>query len=176
MTVFLTYKARYQARTEPWSPKQLITRFDEMSKHNKESFREALLEPCLGHQAVRSIRVVNRTQMHVCILLADHSGVNPNKLLQLAGWPTLNAFDIHTESAENLSPETVNIAKEIARILNSGIIKNAEESILTLVNKYSEEWLVSRWFLSKPISSHCIAFVNLSLTELCQWGYNSVVG
>ena len=76
--------------------------------------------------------------MHVCILLADHFGINPNEMLQLAGWPTMKAFDIHTESAENLPPEAVDMAKEIAGIPNPGTRKTVAEAILTLVRKYFE--------------------------------------
>ena len=71
--------------------------------------------------------------MPVCILLANHWGINPNKLLMLAGWPTLKAFDIHTESAEHLPPKAVDVAKEIARIPNPVTRKTVAEEILKLV-------------------------------------------
>ena len=73
--------------------------------------------------------------MPVCILLADHWDINPNELLLLADWPVLKAFDIHTESAENLPPEAVQVAKEIARIPNPGTRKTVEEAILILAIK-----------------------------------------
>jgi len=139
MTDLPIAKARRLARTEPYNPEPLIKRLDELLKQNKDSFREAALDSGLDHQAVRRIRAGNRPQMHVCILLADHFGVNPNEILQLAGWPTLKAFDIHTESAENLPPEAVDVAKEIARIPNPGTRKTVAEAILTLVRKYFEE-------------------------------------
>jgi len=132
-------KARRQARTNPYNPKPLIKRLDELLKQNKDSFREAALESGLDHQAVRRIRAGNRPQMHVCILLADHFGTNPNEMLQLAGWPTLKVFDIHTESAENLPSEAVSVAKEIARIPNPGTRKEVAQAILTLVHKYFDQ-------------------------------------
>ena len=61
-----------------------------------------------------------RPNMLVCILLADHWGINPNELLMLADWPKLKAFNIHTESATHLPPGAVQVAKEIARIPNPG--------------------------------------------------------
>jgi hypothetical protein len=76
--------------------------------------------------------------MQVCILLADHFGINPNEILQLAGWPSLRAFDIHMESAENLPSEAVDVAKEIARIPNPGTRKEVAQAILILVRKYFE--------------------------------------
>jgi len=139
MTDLPIAKARREARTQPYNPQPLIDRIDELLKQNKDSFREAALDAGLDHQAVRRIRAGNRPQMHVCILLADHFGVNPNELLQLAGWPTLKIFDIETESAENLPPEVVAVAKELARLPNPGTRKAVSEAILTLVRKYFEE-------------------------------------
>jgi len=77
--------------------------------------------------------------MPVCILLADHWGINPHELLMLVGWPTLKAFDIQTESAAHLPPGAVDVAKEIARIPNPGTRKTVAEAILVLVRKYFEE-------------------------------------
>jgi GMP synthase-like glutamine amidotransferase len=65
--------------------------------------------------------------------------VNPNEFLELASWPTLLAFEIHTDSAEKLPPEAVQVAMEIARIPNPGTRKAVAGAILTLVKKYFEE-------------------------------------
>ena len=111
-------KARRWARQEPYDPKPLIDRLEELLKQNKESFREASLKSGLDHQAIRRVRAGYRPQLHVCILLADHFGINPNELLELAGWPRLKAFDIQTENVERLPVEAVTVAKEIARITN----------------------------------------------------------
>lgn len=131
-------KALRQARTAPYDPQPLINRVQELLEHNNESFREASLDAGLDHQAIRRILAGNRPQMQVCILLADHFGINPNEILQLAGWPTLRAFDIHMESAENLPSEAVDVAKEIARIPNPGTRKEVAQAILILVRKYFE--------------------------------------
>jgi hypothetical protein len=37
------------------------------------------------NQAIRRIRAGHRPNLPVCILLADHWGINPNELLMLAG-------------------------------------------------------------------------------------------
>lgn len=131
-------KARRQARQEPYDPKPLITRVEELLKINKDSFREASLKSGLDHQAIRRIRAGFRPRMEVCILLADHFGVNPNELLELAGWPKLKAFDIQTDSAESLPVEAVTVAKEIAKISNPKMRKAISEAILTLVKQHFE--------------------------------------
>jgi hypothetical protein len=93
----------------------------------------------VGINAVRRIRADYRPNMPVCILLADHWGINPNELLTtLAGWPALKAFDIQTESAAHLPPEAVEVAKEIGRIPNPGTRKAVAKVILVLVRKYFE--------------------------------------
>lgn len=131
-------KAMRRTRSKNYDPDPLIGRVTELLKQHNESFREASLKTGLDHQAIRRLRAGNRPQMHVCILLADHFGVNPNELLALAGWPTLKAFDIHTESAENLPPEAVEVAKAIAQIPSPGTRKTVAEAILVLVRKYFE--------------------------------------
>ena len=73
-----------------------------------------------------------------CILLADHLGVNPNEMLELAGWPPLKAFGIHTESAEALPPEAVDVARDIARISSPALRQQVAEAIRTLLKKYFE--------------------------------------
>lgn len=132
-------ESRRRARQKIYDPEPLKGRLTELLQQNKESYREAALQSGLDHQAVRRILAGNRPQMHVCILLADHFGINPNELLELAGWPRLKAFDIHTESGKNLPTEAVDVAKEIARIPNPGTRKTVAEAILTLVRKYFED-------------------------------------
>ena len=132
-------KSVRQAREEPFDSGPLVKRVSELLEKNKETFREASLQSGLDHQAVRRILSGFRPQILACILLADHFGVNPNEILELAGWPTLKAFDIHAESAENLPPEAVAVAMEIARIPNPGTRKQVAEAILILVKKYFEE-------------------------------------
>jgi hypothetical protein len=76
--------------------------------------------------------------MHICILLADHFGVNPNEFLQMAGWPILNAFEVRSLEHESLSPEVVDVAVAIQKIPSPGKRKEVAEAILTLVEKYFE--------------------------------------
>jgi hypothetical protein len=74
--------------------------------------------------------------MHICILLADHYGINPNEFLMLAGWPALKAFDVRSVDTENLPPEAVDIALAVAKISDPGTRKAVVEAMLTLVKKY----------------------------------------
>jgi hypothetical protein len=86
-----------------------------------------------------------------------HRDNDPNELL-LADWPALKAFDIHTESAEHLPPEAVQVAKEIARIQNQGTrkrLRNNKPTIITMLsgddgicfrtNLLQDGWLHQGW-------------------------------
>ena len=74
--------------------------------------------------------------MHACILLADHFGVNPNELLQLANYPPLKVFDVRTANAERLPPEAVDVAMDLARIPDPGMRKAVAEAMRALLKQY----------------------------------------
>ncbi len=127
-------------RKAPYHPKPFVARLDQLLAERNESYREAALKSGLDHQSVRRIvEMGQRPHMHTCILLADHFEVNPNEFLQLASYPTLKAFDIHTESAEHLPPEAVSVAKDIARIQSPKVRKAVAEAIQTLLKQYFRE-------------------------------------
>lgn len=132
-------KAIRGAREIPYDPEPMIRRINELLEEHHESFRHAALNSGLDHQAVRRILDGHRPYMHVCILLADHFGINPNELLELAGWPRLKAFDIQTGSAENLPIEAVDVAFDIAKISDPGVRKEVALAIRTLLKKYFQE-------------------------------------
>jgi hypothetical protein len=77
--------------------------------------------------------------MHICILLADHFGVNPNEILHLAGWPTLKAFDVSVVDAVNLPPEATEVALAVAKISEPGVRREVTDAILILMKKYFTE-------------------------------------
>jgi hypothetical protein len=131
-------KARREAIHSPYHPEPLINRIKELLQIKNESYREASLRSGLDHQAIRRIFAGKQPQMHVCILLADHFGINPNMFLQMAGWPSLKAFDVSSLSEENLPSESVEIAKSLARISDPGTRKEVAEAIQILLRKYFE--------------------------------------
>lgn len=131
-------KAKRQAMNAEFNSEALTQRITKLLDYRNESLREAALESGLDHQALRRFMAGQRPNMIACILLADHFGVNPNEFLQLAGWPALKVFDIQVASAENLPPEAVEVAKDIARISDPGVRKVITEAIRTLLTKYFE--------------------------------------
>lgn len=131
-------QTRRKARARVYEPEPFINRLEALLKQHNQSYREASLGAGLDHQAIRRILAGQRPQMHICILLADHFGINPNEFLALADWPTLKLFEVRSVVGENLSPEAVEVAVQIDRIANPGTRRAVAEAIKTLVSKYFE--------------------------------------
>ena len=129
-------KALRASRNASYDPDPMIRRVNQLLNEHHESYRHAALNSGLDHQAVRRILDGHRPFIHICILLADHFGVNPNELLELAGWPRLKSFDLQTGSAENLPIEAVDVAFDIAKITDPGTRKEVAIAIRTLLKKY----------------------------------------
>jgi transcriptional regulator with XRE-family HTH domain len=121
---------------KPYNPTPVVNRLKELLEKHNESYRETALACGLDHQAVRRILEGYRPSMPTCILLANHFDVNPNELLDLAGQPTLKAFEIQTANAEHLPPEAVAVALDIAKIKDPGTRKSVAEAIRILLTKY----------------------------------------
>ncbi len=132
-------KARREAIHSDFDPEPLVSRIKDLLKKHNESYREASLRSGLDHQAIRRILAGQKPQMHVCILLADHFGVNPNEILQLAGWPTLKAFDVMAIDVGNLPPEAAEIALAVAKISEPKVRREVTDAILILMKKYFSE-------------------------------------
>lgn len=102
------------------------------------STRQVGIESGLDRQVIRRLKEVQakRPNMTYCILLTHYFGVNPNEFLQLAGWPTLKVFDIKSASIDNLPPEAVDVALDIARIPDLRTRKRVAEAVRVLLKKY----------------------------------------
>ena len=129
-------KGRLRAYQTEYDPEPLKKRFSQLMKEKNETYREASLDSGLDHQAVRRVLAGRRPQMHICILFADHFGVNPNEFLELAGWPTLKAFDIPTSGAQNLPAEAVDVAMQLAKIPNPTKRKQVAQAMTLLIKEY----------------------------------------
>jgi len=99
---------------------------------------EVSIDADLHHQAVRRFKKGMRPTMLDCILLADYFDMNPNEMLNLAGWPALKVFSVQTENAEHLSPEAVNVALKISRIKKQAVRQKVAKAISTLAEQYLE--------------------------------------
>lgn len=131
-----TVETRRRARKIDWDPAPLNARIEILLKKYNESFRQAGLKAGLDHQTIRRIRAGIRPTLPSIILLADHWEVNPNELIELAGWPTLKAFDFRSIDQQELPPETIEVARALAKIDNPRMRREIAEALLTLIEKY----------------------------------------
>jgi hypothetical protein len=129
-------KIRRKGFQRPYNREKLLARLDELLEQHNETRREAALAAGLDHQGLNRIFYKMRPGIMACILLANHWKVNPNELLTLAGWPELEVFKIETKSAENLPPEVVDVALDLAKIPEPGTRKKVAEAIRTLLAQY----------------------------------------
>lgn len=130
-------KLRRETRAKQFHPDLLIARLKELLGSHNESLREASLRAGLDHQAVRRIMEGQRPAMHICILLADHFEINPNELLQLAGWPLLKMFGVRSVKGLNIPPEAFEVAMAVASITNPGMRKRKADAILALIKTFT---------------------------------------
>ena len=130
--------AQREAKNKPFDLGPFIARLKALMEKHNESYREAGMNAGLDHQAIRRILSGQRPAMVNCILLADHYGVNPNEFLELAGWPTLKAFDVRGLEADRLPPEVVDVALALSRVPDPGVRKQLATAVITLLQKYFE--------------------------------------
>ena len=115
----------------------LVARLNELVDERNLSKRFAAIQAGLDHQGILRIERGKRPDMVTCIILADFFDINPNELLELAGWPSLKAFQLR--SAEALPPEAVEVALDVARIEDVGTRRQVAEAIRILLKKYFSE-------------------------------------
>jgi len=127
---------RRRARAKTFNPKPFAARIDQLMNEKNISMRQSGIESGLDHETIRRIKAGDRPDMTYCILLAGYFDINPNEFLQLADWPTLKAFDIQRASAENLPPEAVDVALDIAKIPDPGTRKEVAKAVRILLKKY----------------------------------------
>lgn len=129
-------EGRRLTRGKFYNQQPLVERIEQLIEQRNVSMRVAGIDAGLDHQAIRRLKSGKRPDMTYCILLADYFDINPNELLLLADWPTLKAFDIERASAENLPPEAVDVALDIARISDPGTRKEVAKAVRVLLKKY----------------------------------------
>jgi len=134
-----TIEARRRTRHSDYDPNPLKARVEQLLKKHGESFRQAGLRAGLDHQTIRRIRAGQRPSLSSVIMLADHWEVNPNELLVLADWPAMKVFDTRRPDQMELPPETIEVARALARIDNPGMRREVVQALLTLIEKYFKE-------------------------------------
>jgi len=70
------------------------------------------------------------------VALADHFGVNPNEILQAAGYEPLHFFDRSLIQPGELSPEVKALAAQLQQIKDPTTRRRVIEAMKTLISPY----------------------------------------
>jgi transcriptional regulator with XRE-family HTH domain len=127
------------ARAANYDPEPLVKRIKELLADRNLSARSAAIQAGLDHQAIRRLQKVDsRPDMTTCIMLADFFDVNPNEFLELAGWPTLKAFELRAATA-TVGPEAVAVAVSIANIQDPARRKRVAGALKALADMLAQD-------------------------------------
>ncbi len=93
-------EAKRRARFAQYDPTRLIQITTEKLSATGETQRGASELAGLDHAAVDRILAGQRPNFVTCLFLADHWGINPNELLEAAGWPPMDIFNHYSELSD----------------------------------------------------------------------------
>jgi transcriptional regulator with XRE-family HTH domain len=74
-----------------------------------------------------------RPMRDACIALADHFGINPNVMLEAAGYASLHFFDRTLVDPRGLSPEAVDLARLVDQIEDRAARRRAIQAVRDLL-------------------------------------------
>ena len=119
------------------------TNFDSLSSllrmlldKSGESYRQASRAAGLPHNAISKYLRGTRPSRDACIALADHFGVNPNEMLQAAGYEPLHFFDRTLVDPDQMSEDVRALAAQIQEIQDPEIRRRLIEAMQVLVETY----------------------------------------
>jgi len=122
---------------KPYDPERLAAVFRRLLEEHNESYREASLRAGLDHATLgRYIRDKQRPSRSSLLVLADHFGVNPNDLLELAGYDPLEIFEREATDLEGVSPAVRALVDDMERIPDPVLRKRLAEAIQLLLAGY----------------------------------------
>ncbi len=124
---------------KPYDPERLANVLRQLLEEHNESYREASLRAGLDHAAVgRYIREDQRPSRGSILLLADHFGVNPNDLLELAGYKPFGIFEREPAALEGLSPAVRGLLDDLESVPDPVLRKQLAQAMRLLVAGYLE--------------------------------------
>jgi hypothetical protein len=124
-----------RSRRAGYDPEEFIPHLRRLLAERNESYREASLEAGLDRSAVwRFIEKGTRPHRDACILLAQHFGVNPNEMLQAAGYDPIPLFDLSLADPDEYPPEVKAVAQALARIKDPERRRAACEAVHALAD------------------------------------------
>jgi len=122
------------SRRTGYDPSVFIPYLRRLLAERNESYREASLGAGLDRSAVwRFVEQETRPHRDACILLAQHFGVNPNEVLQAAGYEPIPLFNLSLADPAEYPPEVKAVAGALARIEDPERRRAACEAVRALL-------------------------------------------
>ncbi len=122
---------------ETYDPAPLVALLERLRAERNESYREASLNAGLDVETMRRYCVRRqRPQMQALILLADHYGVNPNELLQAAGYRPLKLFERVEVDPESVSSDVKELIDDLSRLADAVLRRRVIAAVRLLVAGY----------------------------------------
>ncbi len=94
-----------------------------------ESYRQAGRASGLSGTTISNYMRGTRPMRDACIALADHFGINPNKMLEAAGYEPLHFFDRRLMDPNAIPPDIEQLVGEIMEIENESMRREMVETL-----------------------------------------------
>jgi hypothetical protein len=118
----------------------LAALLEQLLEEHNETARGTSLASGLDHGAVgRFLRGEVRPHRDTCIVLAEHFGLNPNELLEAAGYEPLTIFDLSLADPSEFPPEVKQVALALGQIADPTLRRDVCSAIHTLALAILEE-------------------------------------
>ncbi len=119
---------------------RMVNALKDLMANQNESMREASLRSGLDHGAIRRYVCYNqRPTVGSTLLMADHFGVNPNDLLELAGYAPMKMFEQKALESDKVTPEVLALVRDLGRIGNLVLRRRLVEAMRLLIGGYVVE-------------------------------------
>ena len=123
------------SRRTGYEPEKFIPYVEQLLVERNETAREASLRAGLDRSALwRFIKKEMRPHRDACILLAQHFEVNPNEMLQAAGYDPIPLFNLSLTDPNEYPPEVKAVAQALTRIENAERRRTMCEAVGVLID------------------------------------------
>ncbi|MEA3339026.1 MAG: helix-turn-helix transcriptional regulator [Chloroflexota bacterium] len=122
------------AEEQSYDPEVFAAYLHQLREAHNESMREASMAAGLDHSALyRFATEHQRPTRDSCIALADHFDLNPNEVLERAGYPPLRFFDRSLVDPQAQPPYVAELASRLSRIRPPARRRRICQSLLRVI-------------------------------------------
>ena len=124
-----------QSRRYGFEPEKFIPYLKRlMEERDETSYRQTALDAGLDRSAVwRFVEKGTRPHRDACILLGQHFRVNPNEVLEAAGYDPIPIFDLSLIDPDEFSPEVKAVARALSGIEDADRRRAACRAVRVLI-------------------------------------------